>query len=109
MKSLGVEVERSTMPTRIQLSTNEAELADPEAHPVKVNYLYPHRCMHLRGQFQVTLEHLEEPDGEPHEEIVHAKFVLGADGSEPHFPHAYTKTHVYYPQEPIRGSGKHST
>ncbi|KAN0088187.1 FAD binding domain containing protein [Tylopilus felleus] len=64
MKSLGVEVERSTMPTRIQLSTNEAELADPEAHPVKV-----------------TLEHLEEPDGEPHEEIVHAKFVLGADGA----------------------------
>lgn len=32
--------------------------------------------------FQVTLERLEGPDGEAHEEIVHAKFVLGADGSQ---------------------------
>ncbi|KAG8221073.1 putative phenol hydroxylase [Butyriboletus roseoflavus] len=64
MKSLGVEVERSTFPTDIELSTDEAELADPTSHPVKV-----------------TLEHLEEPDGESHEEIVRAKFVLGADGA----------------------------
>ncbi|KAF8555667.1 hypothetical protein OG21DRAFT_1410564 [Imleria badia] len=64
MKSHGVEVERSTMPIHIELSTDEAELADPTSHPVKV-----------------TLECLEEPDGEPHEEIVHAKFVLGADGA----------------------------
>ncbi|KAG8221072.1 putative phenol hydroxylase [Butyriboletus roseoflavus] len=64
MKSLGVEVERSTFPTDIELSTDEAELADPTSHPVKV-----------------TLQHLEGPDGEPHEEIVRAKFVLGADGA----------------------------
>ncbi|KAF8141461.1 FAD binding domain-containing protein [Boletus edulis] len=64
MKSLGVEVERSTIPTEIKLSTDEAELADPTSHPVKV-----------------TLKHLEEPDEEPHEETVHAKFVLGADGA----------------------------
>ncbi|KAG9313144.1 putative monooxygenase [Chiua virens] len=64
MKSLGVEVERSTMPTAIELSTDEAELANPTSHPVKV-----------------TLERLEGPDGESHEEIVRAKFVLGADGA----------------------------
>ncbi|KIJ65494.1 hypothetical protein HYDPIDRAFT_88033 [Hydnomerulius pinastri MD-312] len=64
MQALGVEVERSTQPTSIELSSDEAELADPTSHPVKV-----------------TLERLEQPDGEPHEEIVHAKFVLGADGA----------------------------
>lgn len=37
MKSLGVEVERSTAPTHIELSTDEAELADPTSHPVKVS------------------------------------------------------------------------
>lgn len=55
-------------------------------------------------KFQVTLEHLEEPDGEPHEEIVRAKFVLGADGLQSRF-HTHTRTHAY-PQEPIRGSEK---
>ncbi|KAF9233478.1 FAD binding domain-containing protein [Melanogaster broomeanus] len=64
MKALGVEVERSTTPIAIELSSDEAELANPTSHPVKV-----------------TLERLEEPDGEPHEEIVRAKFVLGADGA----------------------------
>ena len=44
MKSLGVEVERSTFPTDIELSTDEAELADPTSHPVKVSYFYPHEC-----------------------------------------------------------------
>ncbi|KIJ58300.1 hypothetical protein HYDPIDRAFT_34305 [Hydnomerulius pinastri MD-312] len=52
------------MPASIELSSDEAELADSTSYPVKV-----------------TLERLEQPDGEPHEEIVHAKFVLGADGA----------------------------
>ncbi|KAI9464676.1 FAD binding domain-containing protein [Boletus coccyginus] len=46
----------------MELSIDEAEVADPTSRPVKV-----------------TLEHLEEPDGERYGEIVRAKFVLGAD------------------------------
>ena len=46
------------------------------------------------GKFQVTLEHLEEPDGERHEEIVRAKFVLGADGLESKVHHTYARTHA---------------
>lgn len=45
MKLLGVEVERSTIPTHIELSTEEAELADPTSYPVKVNHFYPHQCI----------------------------------------------------------------
>ncbi|OJA18323.1 hypothetical protein AZE42_02802 [Rhizopogon vesiculosus] len=64
MKELGVEVERSTIPTSIELSTDENELTDPSSHPVRV-----------------ALQRLDLPEGESKEEIVHAKFVLGADGA----------------------------
>ncbi|KIK79159.1 hypothetical protein PAXRUDRAFT_16476 [Paxillus rubicundulus Ve08.2h10] len=64
MKVLGVEVERCTLPTTIEISSDELELADPTSHPIKV-----------------TLERLEQSDGKPREEIVRAKFVLGADGA----------------------------
>lgn len=95
MKSRGVEVERSTMPTHIELSTDEAELADPTSHPVKVSHFCPRQYTQFMEELQVTLERLEEPDGEPHEEIVRAKFVLGADGSESQCHRAHTKTHAY--------------
>ena len=109
MKSLGVEVERTTFPTHVELSTDEAELADPTSHPVKVNHFCPHQCIvhALMGKFQVTLEHLKEPGGEPREEIVRAKFLLGTDGLESQCHHANSRTHTF-PQEPIRGSGKRS-
>ncbi|KAH7890913.1 FAD binding domain-containing protein [Phlebopus sp. FC_14] len=64
MEELGVKVERSTQPTSIELSSDEAELADPSSHPVKV-----------------TLERLDAAEGESAEEVVHAKYVLGADGA----------------------------
>jgi phenol 2-monooxygenase len=64
MKELGVTVERSTRPTSIELSEDENELMDPTSHPVRV-----------------VLERLDLPEGESKEEIVHAKFVLGADGA----------------------------
>ncbi|KIJ21010.1 hypothetical protein PAXINDRAFT_66286 [Paxillus involutus ATCC 200175] len=64
MKALGVEVERSTMPTAIELSSDESELADPTSHPVKV-----------------TLKHLDVDDEDSRTEIVCAKFVVGADGA----------------------------
>lgn len=63
MKTRGVEVQRSTRPTEIELSNDAAELVDPTSYPVKV-----------------TLERLSL-DGTAHHEVVHAKFVLGADGA----------------------------
>ncbi|KAG2128294.1 FAD binding domain-containing protein [Suillus clintonianus] len=64
MKALGVEVERSTIPTSIELSKNENELTDPTSHAVRV-----------------ALQRLDISEGEPREEIVHAKFVVGGDGA----------------------------
>lgn len=64
MKELGVEVQRSRLPTSIELSKDENELRDPASHPVRV-----------------VLQRLDLPEGESQEEIVHAKFVLGADGA----------------------------
>jgi len=63
MKNLGVEVERSTVPTKIELSSDEALLNDPQSYPVRV-----------------TLDHLETTEG-PTTEVVKAKYVLGADGA----------------------------
>jgi phenol 2-monooxygenase len=64
MRALGVEVERSTAPTSIEISNDENELADPASHPVRV-----------------ALQKLDVPEGQPQEEIVHAKYVVGADGA----------------------------
>ncbi|KAG2051868.1 hypothetical protein BDR06DRAFT_1009988 [Suillus hirtellus] len=68
MTSLGVEVERSTMPTSIELSKNEDELADPTSYPVRV-----------------VLQRLDQSEDEQ-QEIVHAKFVIGGDGA-----HSWTR------------------
>ncbi|KAG1819056.1 FAD binding domain-containing protein [Suillus subaureus] len=64
MTPLGVEVQRSTIPTSIELSKDENELADPTSYPV---------C--------VVLQRLDKSEDEPQEEIVHAKFVVGCDGA----------------------------
>ncbi|KAG1848094.1 FAD binding domain-containing protein [Suillus subalutaceus] len=64
MISLGVKVERSTIPTSIELSKDENELMDPASYPVRV-----------------VLQRLDKSEDEPREEIVHAKFVVGCDGA----------------------------
>ncbi|KAG2114120.1 FAD binding domain-containing protein [Suillus clintonianus] len=64
MKALGVEVERSTIPTSIELSKDENELTDPTSHTVRV-----------------ALQRLDISGGIPQEEIIHAKFVVGGDGA----------------------------
>lgn len=64
MKALGVEVERSTIPTSIEVSKDENELTDSASYPVRV-----------------ALQRLDAPEGQPQEEIVHAKYVVGADGA----------------------------
>ncbi|KAH9945763.1 FAD binding domain-containing protein [Amylocystis lapponica] len=64
MHSLGVDVERPVTPVSIKLSESEEELKDPQSHPVRI-----------------VLRHLEPVQGQSDTEIVHAKFVLGADGA----------------------------
>ncbi|KAI0058857.1 hypothetical protein BV25DRAFT_1908962 [Artomyces pyxidatus] len=61
MRKEGLEVERPTVPTSLEISTDEEALQDPHAYPVKV-----------------VLQHLA---GENESEVVHAKFVVGADGA----------------------------
>ncbi|KIP05547.1 hypothetical protein PHLGIDRAFT_91984 [Phlebiopsis gigantea 11061_1 CR5-6] len=64
MTSMGVTVERPVVPTTIELSSDEAELKDPHSHPVKV-----------------VLQRLAPEQGQTDTEVVHAKFVIGADGA----------------------------
>ncbi|GBE86738.1 Phenol hydroxylase [Sparassis crispa] len=64
MRLLGLEVERPIIPIALEVSANEAELKDPHSHPVKV-----------------VLKYLNPAEGQNDTEIVHAKFVLGADGA----------------------------
>ncbi|KAI0794575.1 FAD binding domain-containing protein [Fomes fomentarius] len=64
MKAHKVVVERPIVPTSIELSKSEAELKDPSAHPVKI-----------------VLKYLDPPENHGDSEIVHAKFVVGADGA----------------------------
>lgn len=63
MRSAGVDVDRPIQPVSIELSEDEDTLVDPQSYSVKV-----------------ILKHLDVVEGEQDEEIVHAKYVLGADG-----------------------------
>ncbi|KAI0695048.1 hypothetical protein C8T65DRAFT_710902 [Cerioporus squamosus] len=67
MKAHGVAVERPIMPTSLELSKSEEELSDPNAHPVKVR----------------NLKYLDPTQDQGDTEIVHAKFVVGADDMVP--------------------------
>ncbi|KAL0953947.1 hypothetical protein HGRIS_005108 [Hohenbuehelia grisea] len=62
MRSMGVEVGRPIVPESITLPKGEAECLDPTENPVRV-----------------VLKHLQSKDGQTDTEIVHAKFVVGAD------------------------------
>ncbi|CDO68389.1 hypothetical protein BN946_scf184815.g36 [Trametes cinnabarina] len=60
MKTVGLGIDRPTIPISIELSEDEAELSDPQAYPVKV-----------------VVQHLDRNDIE----VIRAKFVLGSDGA----------------------------
>ncbi|KAA1476570.1 hypothetical protein DENSPDRAFT_785394 [Dentipellis sp. KUC8613] len=65
MRKLSLEVERPIVPSFLEISSDEALLKDPQSHPVKV-----------------VLQHLDAEGEHPVcSEIVHAKYVLGADGA----------------------------
>ncbi|KDR80826.1 hypothetical protein GALMADRAFT_222424 [Galerina marginata CBS 339.88] len=63
MRSFGLEVSRPVVPTSVHLSDDESDLNDPHAHPIRV-----------------VLQHLQ-PNNQAETEIVHARFVIGADGA----------------------------
>ncbi|KAI0675872.1 hypothetical protein C8Q78DRAFT_988353 [Trametes maxima] len=62
MKPNGLTVDRPVVPTSLEISEDAALWEDPRAHPVKV-----------------VLKHTNSP--EDADEVVHAKFVIGADGA----------------------------
>ncbi|KAF8159367.1 FAD binding domain-containing protein [Crassisporium funariophilum] len=64
MQGFGVEVDRPMVPTALQLSQDLRILEDPQSYPV-----------------QVTLRNTGTSDVQVDTEIVHAKFVIGADGA----------------------------
>ncbi|KAI9464680.1 FAD binding domain-containing protein [Boletus coccyginus] len=64
MRGHGVEVERPSRPIDIEISEDIDELSSPLSYPVKV-----------------TVERLDAIDEESKTEIIHAKFVVGADGA----------------------------
>jgi phenol 2-monooxygenase (NADPH) len=70
----GVAVDRSIRPSALTLSSDEKELADPHAYPVKA-----------------VLEHLRTADNEKNTETVYAKFVIGADGKRMVFIATYLR------------------
>lgn len=64
LKSQGISVDRPIAPSSLEISQDPEELLDPSSYPVKV-----------------VLDHILPSDTTPEQEIVHAKFVLGADGA----------------------------
>ncbi|KAG1771531.1 FAD binding domain-containing protein [Suillus occidentalis] len=64
LKSQGISVDRPIVPSSLEISQDPEELLDPSAYPVKV-----------------VLDHILPSGTTTEQEIVHAKFVLGADGA----------------------------
>ena len=81
MKDHGVEVERPRQPVAIEISADADELSSPSSYPVKVSTdQAARRSVCKQPSIQVTVEHLDAIDEESKTGIVHAKFVVGADG-----------------------------
>ena len=80
MSALGVEVGRAIVPASVHIAEDPKLLQDPASFPVQVSRLDPTYIAIDRSPFEVTLKHLSPPVGEADTEIVHAKFVIGADG-----------------------------
>ena len=81
MKSAGLVVDRPIAPTSLELSKDEKVLKDPTAHAVRVRKYQASSWRFFAFIFhQVVLKRLDAAEGQVDTEIVHAKFVVGADG-----------------------------
>jgi phenol 2-monooxygenase len=77
MHTFGVSVNRPYIPVSIELSEDKNVLEDVDAYPVKVCHFQMLSTMSLTT-VQVVLRRID--DDKSDSEVVHAKFVIGADG-----------------------------
>ena len=82
MRAMGVEVERSVVPTSLDIV--EEKMSNPEAHAVKVRGLHESPVLwfnvaHRNIVVQVYLASPGSLDAVPNE-VVNARFVIGTDG-----------------------------
>ena len=77
MHSLGVSVNRPFIPVSIELSEDKNVLEDVDAYPVKVYHFQMLFTISLTT-VQVVLRRIDDDNSDT--EVVHAKFVIGADG-----------------------------
>jgi len=64
MRNSGLQIDRPVLPESLEVSADDAELNSPDSYPVKI-----------------VLKHLETDEGGSETEVIHAKYVLGADGA----------------------------
>ena len=77
----GVIIERPCRPTSMEVSSDEKDLCNASSYPIKVRVvLYPRVASELSTVTQVALKRLNDSDN-AEDEVVHAKFVVGADGN----------------------------
>ena len=79
MHTLGISVNRPFIPVSIELSEDKNVLEDVDAYPVKV-YQFQLLFTISLTTLQVVLRRIDNDDKSDETEIVHAKFVIGADG-----------------------------
>lgn len=83
----GVIVDRPTRPSSITLSDDETVLKDTSKYPITVCGASIEFIISCLTILKVVLDHLE---GEAvQQEVVHAKFLVGADGILTPYPHKY--------------------
>ena len=82
MRERSLEVDRSTAPCSMEISSDDGDLTNPHAYVAKVSIdslKADMSALLVSVSTQVVLEHLDR-EGD-NKEVVHAKFVLGSDGT----------------------------
>ena len=80
MHAFGASVDRPYIPVSVELSEDRNILDDADAYPVKVYHFQTFFQLSLTT-WQVVLRRIDcDIDEESSPEVVHAKFVIGADG-----------------------------
>jgi phenol 2-monooxygenase len=88
LEKMGVTVQRSTVPTAVNISKDPAVLADPQAYANQVRLLWRAPAPYRIYYHQITLAHIDEKGAiiPGTEEVVEAKFAIGTDGA-----HSWTR------------------
>ncbi|KAG5644873.1 hypothetical protein DXG03_007514 [Asterophora parasitica] len=84
IRKSGVEVSRPIAPGSIQISEIDKDSTNPDVFPVRVRFKPDFQKLWLtRSSQKVVLNHLDtlDDDGQPDTEVVHTKYVIGADGA----------------------------